>query len=60
MSIPQPSRSLIGIRTAIVLYALLAVASFATLKGTALAIALVIVLGLALKSYLHHLRSRIE
>ncbi len=43
-----------------ILYALLVIASFATLKGTALIVALIIVLGLAVKSYLHHLRSRVE
>jgi hypothetical protein len=42
------------------LYALLVGAAFATLKGTALIIALIIVLGLAAKSYVHHLRGRIE
>lgn len=60
MSAPEPSRSMIGIRTAMVLYGLLVVASFAKLKGTALIVALIIVLGLAAKSYIHHLRSRIE
>lgn len=60
MTPPDPSRTVIGIRTAMVLYALLLVAAFATLKGTALYIALIIVLGIAVKTYLHHLRSRIE
>lgn len=53
-------KSLIGIRTAIALYALLVLASVLTLKGAPLALALIIVLGLAVKSYLHHLRSRLE
>ncbi len=56
----EPSRSVIGLRTALILYALLIVAAFLTLKGTPLAIALLIVCLLALKSYVHHLRSRIE
>ncbi len=60
MSVPEPHRSVIGIRTALILYALLIVASFATLKGTALVIAVVIVLGIAVKSYVQHLRSRLE
>jgi uncharacterized membrane protein YiaA len=60
MNPPEPSRTIIGIRTAMVLYALLLVAAFATLKGTALYIALIIVLGIAVKTYLHHLRDRIE
>jgi hypothetical protein len=60
MNPPEPSRTVIGIRTAMLLYALLIVGAFATLKGTALYIALVIVLGIAAKTYLHHLRSRIE
>jgi hypothetical protein len=60
MNPPEPSRTVIGIWTAMVLYALLLVAAFATLKGTALYIALIIVLGIAVKTYLHHLRNRIE
>jgi hypothetical protein len=51
---------MIGIRTAMVLYALLVIASFLTLKGVALIIALLIVFALAAKSFVHHLRSRIE
>ena len=60
MSPPEPSRTIIGIRTAMVLYALLLVAAFATLKGTALYIALIIVLGIAVKTYVHHLRRGVE
>jgi hypothetical protein len=60
MNSPEPSRSVIGVRTAMVLYASLVVAAFVTLKGTALYIALIIVLGIAVKTYLHHLRSRME
>jgi uncharacterized membrane protein YiaA len=60
MNPPEPSRTMIGIRTAMVLYALLLVAAFATLKGTALYVALIIVLGIAAKTYLHHLRDRLE
>jgi len=60
MNPSEPSRTVIGIRTAMLLYVLLIVGAFAILKGTALYIALVIVLGIAAKTYLHHLRSRIE
>lgn len=60
MSPPEPSRTIIGIRIAMVLYALLLIGAFATLKGTALYIALIIVLGIAGKTYLHHLRRRLE
>lgn len=60
MNPPDSSRSIIGIRTAMVLYALLLIAAFATLKGTALYIALVIVLGIAIKTYVQHLRDGME
>ena len=60
MSEPDEQRSVIGIKTAVVLFALLAVFAFATLKGPALYIALLIVLGLAAKAFVHHLRGRIE
>lgn len=51
---------MIGIRTAMILFAALTVLAFATLKGAALWIALLIVLALAVKALVHHLRSRIE
>lgn len=57
---PEEQRSVIGIKTAAILFALLAVFAFATLKGAALFIALLIVLALALKAFVHHLRGRIE
>ncbi len=60
MSAPEPIRTLIGFRTAIFLYALLVIASALTLKGTALALALIIVLGLAAKSTVHYFRSKLE
>lgn len=56
----EPSRGMIGLRTALILYSLLAVAAIATLKGTALAVALLVVLGLAAKTYVHHVRGRME
>lgn len=58
MTTNEPSRGVIGLRTALILYALLVLAAIATLKGTALAVALLVVLGLAAKSYLHHVRGR--
>lgn len=54
----EPSRGIIGLRTALILYALLVLAAIATLKGTALAVALLVVVALAAKSYLHHVRGR--
>lgn len=56
----EPSRSMISLRTAMLLYALLTVVSFALLKGTALAFALIIVGALATKSILHYYRDRME
>lgn len=56
----QESRAMIGFRTAMILFALLGAAAVATLKGTALFIALLIVLALAVKAYVHHVRSHIE
>ena len=47
-------------RVAAVLYAVLAGISIATLHGKALAFALIIVLGLAVKSYLDYLRKRLQ
>lgn len=60
MSQPNEPRSVIGISTAMILFALLAVFAFTMLKGPALYIALLIVLALAAKAFVHHLRSRIE
>ena len=60
MSTPELERTLIGFRTAILLYALLLITSALTLKGTPLALALIIVLGLAAKSTVHHFRSKLE
>lgn len=55
----QP-KTMIGGKTAFVLYAMLIAFAVKTLKGTALIIAIVIVLGLAVKSYLDYLRRRLE
>ncbi|HZQ53997.1 MAG TPA: hypothetical protein VFB14_17475 [Bryobacteraceae bacterium] len=60
MNDPDTPRSAIGPRTAIVLYVLLTIWAFVALKGTALFIALLIVAALAVKSYVHYLRSRLH
>lgn len=60
MSAPDQPRSVIGIKTAAVLFGLLAVFAFVTLKGPALYVALLIVLALAVKAVVHYLRGRIE
>jgi len=51
---------MIGARTAAILYAVLAAISIATLHGKVLAFALIIVLGLAVKSYVDYLRRRLQ
>jgi hypothetical protein len=60
MSTPEPARSLIGLRTALILYALLIAFAVWTLKGTALILVLLIVGALAAKSILHYFRERLE
>lgn len=60
MNAPQPTRSVIGLRTALILYALLIVIALLTLKGSALILALLIVGALAVKSVLHYFRERLE
>lgn len=57
---PEPERGVIGIRTALILFAVLITASCLTLKGTALVIALLIVGALAAKAVVHYFRQRIE
>jgi hypothetical protein len=47
-------------RIALVLYAALVAISIATLHGKALAFALIVVLGLAVKSYVDYLRRRLQ
>jgi len=60
MNPPEPSRSIIGFRTAMIMYLLLVVFAVAALTGMARVIALVIVGGIAAKTYVHHLRRRME
>ena len=53
-------KTLIGPKTAAILFACLTGLILAKLTGKALLIALIIVLGLAAKSYVEYLRRRIE
>ncbi len=55
---PEQPRTVIGVKTATILYTLLGAAAFVTLHGKALAVTLIIVLGLAAKSYLHYWTNR--
>lgn len=51
---------MIGAKTAFALYGVLVIIAVLTLHGTALAIALVIVLGLSAKTLVDYLRRRID
>jgi hypothetical protein len=53
-------KTIIGPRTAFLLYAALVGASFVLLKGTPRVIALIVVFGLAAKSYVDFLRQRMD
>ncbi|MFL6414172.1 MAG: hypothetical protein ACJ74Y_00660 [Bryobacteraceae bacterium] len=52
--------SVIGLRTALVLYAVLVILAFVTVKGTARLLTLLIVGALVVKSIIHYYRDRIE
>jgi hypothetical protein len=54
------SSGMIGLRTAMLLFAVLAAIAFATLKGPALYIILLILLALAVKAWVHHLRRGLD
>jgi hypothetical protein len=56
----EPAKTAIRARTAVVLYAILIVIALATLHGKPLVLALIIVLGLAVKSYLDSVRRKLE
>jgi hypothetical protein len=56
----QRQRTVIGWRTATVLYLVLFGFAFATLKGKALILGLIIVGGIAAKSYLHYWKETIS
>lgn len=53
-------QSVIGLRTALLLYAVLVVLAFLTLRGTARTLTLLIVGALVAKSIIHHYRDRME
>ena len=55
----EPPRTLIGVRTALLLYGVLLAASYLTLKGKFLSLAVIIVVALAAKTYVDHLRRRL-
>ena len=51
---------MIGFRPAMLLFAALAIYALVTLKGAPLFFALIVVLALAAKTYIHHVRSRLK
>jgi hypothetical protein len=57
---PEAQRTAIGARTATILYLLIAIAAIVLLKGKPLLLALIIVFGLAAKSYVHYRRQKHE
>jgi hypothetical protein len=57
---PDFGGKIISIRSAMIAYAVLAVIAFATLRGYALGVALIVVFGAAAKSYVHYLREQQE
>lgn len=60
MSEPEHQTGMIGIATAMLLFAVLAAVAFLTLKGPALYVILLIVFALAVKAYVHYLRQRLD
>lgn len=52
--------SMIGLRTALILYAVLVMIAFLTLKGAARTVTLLIVGALVAKSIVHYYRDRME
>ena len=60
MSAPEPGQTVIGLKTAMALYAVLVIFAVATLKGNALWITLLIVGALVTKSLLHYFRDRLQ
>jgi len=52
--------SVIGLRTALILYAVLVVVAFVAVKGSARAFALLIVGALVAKAIIHYSRGRLE
>jgi hypothetical protein len=60
MSESPPPRTLIGPRTAFLLYALLAIIAWRVLHGKALTFVFILIGALALKSYLEYLRRKLH
>jgi len=52
----EPRRTIIGARTAFILYGALLAGAYLTLKGKFLSLAVIIVLAIAAKTYIDHLR----
>jgi hypothetical protein len=57
---PEGGDSVIGLRTALVLYTVLVVLAFLTLKGAARTVTLLIVGALIAKTVIHFYRDRME
>jgi hypothetical protein len=55
-----PGESVIGLRTALLLYGVLVLFAFLTLKGSARMLTLLIVGALVAKSVIHYYRDRME
>ena len=55
----EPPRTIIGARTAFILYGALLVAAYLTLKGKFLSLAVIIVVAIAAKTFVDHLRRRL-
>jgi hypothetical protein len=55
----EPPRTIIGTRTAFILYGALLAAAYFTLKGKFLSLAVIIILAIAAKTYVDHLRRRL-
>jgi hypothetical protein len=55
----EPPRTVIGARTAFILYGALLLFAYITLKGKFLTLAVIIVLAIAAKTYVDHLRRRL-
>jgi hypothetical protein len=55
----EPPRTLIGARTAFILYAALLAAAYLTLKGKFFSLAVIVILALAAKTCVDHLRRRL-
>jgi len=55
----EPPRTIIGARTAFILYGALLAAAYFTLKGKFLSLSVIIVLAIAAKTCVDHLRRRL-